>query len=456
MYGILLRVKSKLMEPKNLTEWLEYLEMTRPQSNIRLGLETIKCSGNSIGALKQNAFIYTVAGTNGKGSTIAILEAILIEAGYKVGSYTSPHIETFNERIKINGVPITDELICESFSKVSGSKESGNLSYFEFITMVALHCFSQQDLDVIILEVGMGGRLDAVNSIDPDVSIITSIGLDHQKFLGDTEEKIAYEKSGIMRHKKPLIYGGTSMYAAILDQSSLKQVPVYSNGNSFYIAQDQANSSCHWHGVNSRGKKLTITSILMPDNLVLNNIAVAIQALQFFNHEIPIATIKKGLTQVQILGRCQKIIINYNNKVVDVILDVAHNPQAVEYFIKQLTLTRKNNGKVNVVFSVFADKNYKRMLDLLKKITAKFFVASADHERSLSTDKLSEYLSLSSIDNSKHSSVSNALISAINHADNAQPVVIVGSFSLIEKALQFFKNECSCINTISSLTQETA
>ncbi len=439
------------MEPKDLAEWLEYLERIIPQNDIRLGLDSVKSVGKEINVLHQNAFIYTVAGTNGKGSTVAILEAILLEAGYNVGSYTSPHVESFNERIKINGANVTDDLICKSFAYIAQTKGANNLSYFEFITVAAFHCLAQHNLDVIILEVGLGGRLDAVNAIDPDVSIITSIALDHQNFLGDTEEKIAYEKAGILRHKKPLVYGATEMYASILDTSGLKQVPVYSKGNSFYFTNnDDDDNLWNWYGSTPQGKKLQITSIPLPNNLVLDNAATAIQALQFFTDKIPSKTIKQGLTQVNILGRCQKLVIEYQKKIVKVILDVAHNPQAVEYFIKQVNKSTQDNINTNIVFAVYKDKNYKEMLAALKKIATKFFVTSADHDRSLSADDLSDHLLESSINNSKHSSITDALVSAILNMDtNTQPLIIVGSFPLIEAAIKFFKNNCSCIQASS-------
>jgi dihydrofolate synthase/folylpolyglutamate synthase len=437
------------MEPKNLAEWLAYLEEIIPQSDIRLGLDTVKYVGKKIDVLNQNAFVYTVAGTNGKGSTVAILEAILLEAGYNVGSYTSPHIESFNERIKINGVNVTDDLICKSFEYIEKTKGVNNLSYFEFITVAAFHCLAQHNLDVIILEIGLGGRLDAVNAIDPDVSIITSIALDHQNFLGDTEEKIAYEKAGILRYKKPLVYGATDMYASILDQSGLKQVPVYSKGNSFYFTtNDNDDNLWNWHGLTSQGKELLITSMPLPNNLVLDNAATAIQALQLFTDKIPIKAIKQGLTQVNILGRCQKLVVKYKTKIIEVILDVAHNPQAVEYFIKQVNRSKKDNINTNIVFAVYKDKNYKEMLAALKKIATKFFVTSAGHDRSLSVDDLSDHLLELSINNSKHSSIADALASAIMSMDtNKQPLIIVGSFPLIEAAIKFFKNNCSCVHT---------
>jgi dihydrofolate synthase/folylpolyglutamate synthase len=437
------------MEPKDLAEWLEYLERIVPQNDIRLGLDTVKSVSKEIDVLNQNAFIYTVAGTNGKGSTVAILEAILLEAGYNVGSYTSPHIESFNERIKINGVNITDDLICKSFAHIAKTKGANNLSYFEFITVATFHCLAQHNLDVIILEVGLGGRLDAVNAIDPDVSIITSIALDHQNFLGNTEEKIAYEKAGILRYNKPLVYGATDMYASILDTSALKQAPIYSKGNSFYFTNNDDNDNLwNWHGLTSQGKELQITSIPLPNNLVLDNAATAIQALQFFTNKISIKTIKQGLSQVNILGRCQKLVIEYQKKIIEVILDVAHNPQAVEYFIKQINRSKQDNINTNIVFAVYKDKNYKEMLAALQKISTKFFVTSVGNERSVSADDLSDHLLELSLNNSKHSSITDALISAIMSMNTkTQPLIIVGSFPLIEAAIKFFKNNCSCVHT---------
>ena len=278
---------------------------------------------------KTKSKIFTVAGTNGKGSTVAILESILIESGYNVGSYTSPHLLEFNERIKINKTPASTEEICEAFEVIEKSREEITLTFFEFSTLAALIVFSRKKLDVIILEVGLGGRLDAVNIIDPDISIITSIGLDHTAILGNDLEKIAYEKSGIMRKGRPVIIGYRNMHNSILKYS--KDIKSHLNiiDKDFFYEE---NSKKKWIFSNRDGLKIECKNPSMKGDIQINNAATAIQAIHCCEDIILDKNrLDIGLEKAEIIGRFQIL------KTIPVaVLDIAHNEPSVEKLIVNL------------------------------------------------------------------------------------------------------------------------
>ncbi|MCW8889729.1 MAG: Mur ligase family protein, partial [Sedimenticola sp.] len=206
------------MRFNNLADWLEWQSTLHPKE-IELGLDRVNQVWNSIAHPSLNCKVITVAGTNGKGSCVAFLDSILRAASYRVGCYTSPHLVRYNERIVIDGAPVSDEQICHAFEVVDQARGDTPLTYFEFGTLAALHIFASAGLDVVVLEVGLGGRLDAVNIIDPDVALISTVAIDHTDWLGSTREQIAVEKAGIMRAGKPVIYAGTDR-PVTLDQAA--------------------------------------------------------------------------------------------------------------------------------------------------------------------------------------------------------------------------------------------
>lgn len=226
-----------------LKDWLHWQEGLHPQS-IDLGLHRAKKVFHALNPEKKQPITITVAGTNGKGSTVAFLEAIYRAQGLKVGSYTSPHILKYNERIKINGLPVSDETLCNAFERIEAVRDETSLSYFEFSTLAALDIFSRADLDIQLLEVGLGGRLDAVNIIDSDVAIITSICIDHTDWLGDTRTAIAIEKSGVFRQHCPAIVGDIDPPTSLIDcAQKIKAQLLLINHNFFY---EKSVNSWNW------------------------------------------------------------------------------------------------------------------------------------------------------------------------------------------------------------------
>ena len=385
---------------------------------------------------KTKSKIFTVAGTNGKGSTVAILESILIESGYNVGSYTSPHLLEFNERIKINKTPASTEEICEAFEVIEKSREDITLTFFEFSTLAALIVFSRKKLDVIILEVGLGGRLDAVNIIDPDISIITSIGLDHTAILGNDLEKIAYEKSGIMRKGRPVIIGYRNIHNSILKYSQdIKSHLNIIDKDFFY----EENSKKKWIFSNRDGLKIECKNPSMKGDIQINNAATAIQAIHCCEDIILDKNrLDIGLEKAEIIGRFQIL------KTIPVaVLDIAHNEPSVEKLIENL---KKYYPKSNfhAVFSVLKDKDVDKILNLLKGFFKSWHISNSKNERALNVNKLKKNDFFITENLFAYDSIEKAYDRAIEFIDNKQDIIVVfGSSYTIAPILQreYKKNE---------------
>ena len=385
---------------------------------------------------KTKSKIFTVAGTNGKGSTVAILESILIESGYNVGSYTSPHLLEFNERIKINKTPASTEEICEAFEVIEKSREDITLTFFEFSTLAALIVFSRKKLDVIILEVGLGGRLDAVNIIDPDISIITSIGLDHTAILGNDLEKIAYEKSGIMRKGRPAIIGYRNIHNSILKYS--KDIKSHLNiiDKDFFYEE---NSKKKWIFSNRDGLKIECKNPSMKGDIQINNAATAIQAIHCCEDIILDKNrLDIGLEKAEIIGRFQIL------KTIPVaVLDIAHNEPSVEKLIVNLKKYYPNSN-FHAVFSVLKDKDVDKILNLLKGFFASWHISNSKNERALNVNELKKNDFFITENLFAYDSIEKAYDRAIEFIDNKQDIIVVfGSSYTIAPILQreYKKNE---------------
>jgi dihydrofolate synthase/folylpolyglutamate synthase len=345
-------------------------------------LSRIKIVAARLNIEKTKSKVFTVAGTNGKGSTVAILESILTESGYSVGSYTSPHLLKFNERIKVNKVPSSTKEICNAFEIIEKSRKDITLTYFEFSTLAAFIIFSQKKLDVLILEVGLGGRLDAVNIIDSDVSIITNIGLDHTSILGNDMNKIALEKSGVMRRNKPTIIGYSEIHNSIIKYS--KEI-----GSNLSIINkhffNKVNEDKKWVFTNIDGIEIECEPLGIKGDIQIHNAATAIQAIHSCDginlNEI---NLQNGLKKSEILGRFQVL-----NSVPETILDIAHNEQSIILLINNLKKYYPKK-KFHAVFSVLKDKNIDEMLNLLKGIFDSWHIAQSDNDRALEVTELKE------------------------------------------------------------------
>ena len=321
----------------SLAQWLDWQESLHSKE-IDLGLERIRLVAENLFSIEALPLVITVAGTNGKGSVSTMLSSIYQQAGYKVGLYTSPHLVHYNERIRINNTPVSDDSICKSFERINKARGDVSLTYFEFGTLAALDIFCLSDLDVIVLEVGLGGRLDAVNIVEPDVTIISSIDLDHQSWLGNDRESIAREKLGICRPNIPLVVGELDPPKIVEQYCQQGQIPLYRVRHEFAFQaaplDAQQQSSNHWQWLD---REESINALPMPKlrgEHQLINASVAIMATRLLRQRLPVsvAEIRKGLLSVNLSGRVQHI----QDEERHVIVDVAHNPQSARVLSKSL------------------------------------------------------------------------------------------------------------------------
>jgi len=350
----------------------------------------------------------TVGGTNGKGSTIAFIDSIYRESKYRVGCFTSPHLIKYNERFAIDGEIVNDSVIIKAFEAIEEKREGVSLTYFEFSTLAALIIFSEAAVDIAILEVGLGGRLDSVNVVDSDVSVITDIAIDHTDYLGDTRELIGTEKAGIMRTAKPCICG---------DQHPPNSVLAYAKkiGTPLTLVKEQYKGEIGLEGVH---QKL--------------NAAVAIKVIEAISDQFPVSKemIKCGIKQAQIVARFEKV--NVGSKTV--ILDVAHNPAAVQTLVNTLS---DSPMETVAIFSALADKNIDDMISLAAAHIKHWFLVPLSAERSIQIETLED-----KFDDSQETTVCVSMASAIEQAlalKEIQRIVIFGSFYTVADASVILK-----------------
>ncbi|MDR3503619.1 MAG: bifunctional tetrahydrofolate synthase/dihydrofolate synthase [Legionella sp.] len=370
-----------MLKPYNewvLAEWLSNLE-TRNINEIQLGLTRVQLVAERLQLLKPNCKVITVAGTNGKGSTVTALEHIYHTAGYKVGAYISPHLIHFNERVRVGLTPITDDTLCQAFALIESVRHDTVLTYFEFITLAALWYFHKERVDIIVLEVGLGGRLDATNIIDADLSIITTIDLDHQDFLGDTLEAIGYEKAGILRSGKPFIYADENPPSIIVEIATA--LPV----SSYYLGKEFSFEECKqtW---NVQCGETKINDLPKPA-IQLKSAAAAITAAFILGYSLPVSYehLQKAMKSIFIPGRLQ-----LQKGSVDVLYDVSHNPQSARLLAKTLQHYAKK-AKVHAVFSALKDKDILGLILPLKDYVDYWYPAQLDVKRAISANLLLSY-----------------------------------------------------------------
>ncbi|MCU7939430.1 MAG: bifunctional tetrahydrofolate synthase/dihydrofolate synthase [gamma proteobacterium symbiont of Bathyaustriella thionipta] len=461
--------------PKTLQDWLNWQETLHP-SEIDMGLERVAqvvkkllpdCYESSQCNLPFT--VITVAGTNGKGSTVAMLEAILCEAGYRVGSYTSPHLLHYNERIKINQTPVDEQLICDSFERIDHARGELSLTYFEFGTLAAIDIIHHQLCDIAVLEVGLGGRLDAVNVIDPDIALVTTVDIDHQDWLGDNRNAIGLEKAGIYRKHKPALYGDSDLpesieklvieqgltffqfsvdyHYTLRDQNSAAQTPE----QKFNSLNSEVNiNQWGWLAANNLrhfNSRYNLPSPNLKGSAQFKNASNVLMVLELLKYQFPVtqAEIKRGLQNVQLSGRFQ--IMSTDPLV---ILDVAHNVQAAK-ILKQSCEHLGSSNKLNVIVGMLKDKDVTEVITILEPIVDSWRIIELDSPRAMpaaelemiikriARNKMNQVLPASkpntqTFDNFdlayEDFAKSNALMG------NIEPLLVFGSFFTVTDALQ--------------------
>ncbi|MCW8944295.1 MAG: bifunctional tetrahydrofolate synthase/dihydrofolate synthase [Sedimenticola sp.] len=410
------------MRFNNLEDWLEWQSTLHPKE-IELGLDRVHQVWESLASPSLNCKVITVAGTNGKGSCVAFLDAILRAASYRVGCYTSPHLIRYNERIVIDGEPASDERICQAFEAVDQARGEIPLTYFEFGTLAALYIFASAGLDVALLEVGLGGRLDAVNIIDPDVALISTVDIDHTDWLGSTREQIAIEKAGIMRAGKPAIFAGTDMPASLSQAAEEKDATLLVAGIDYtWRTQEQG---WDWRHASHPRHSLPIPN--MRGRFQLQNASAALMALECLRLELPLdqRAVRYGLQEAQLPGRYQVV-----GRDPVMILDVAHNAQAATALADNLG-DMFCQGQTVAIFSMLADKQIAEVVKIMSPRIDQWYLYPINTPRAATLNELEGILEAQGIEADKRhrfESVRAALNSAQATTGEGDRVVVFGSF----------------------------
>lgn len=417
------------MTSRSLADWLALIETRHPQ-NIELGLERIRQVYAAMASPLPAARVVMVAGTNGKGSTVALVDALLRAAGLRTATYTSPHLLQFNERIHIHGRPIDDDSLCAALARVAQACGTVRLTYFEFTTLAALDLMARAALDVAVLEVGLGGRLDAVNLIDADVAVVTRIALDHQDWLGDSLDAIAVEKAGIFRAGRPALCGQTDPPPALRTAATAC--------GAVWLARDEAfrgltgvGGRWVWQGRSAGGEPLQLDD-LPPLCLPQDSAATALQAVACLGLLPPVAIVRAVLAEARLSGRFQREWLDG----VPVILDVAHNPDASAWLAGRLA-AESVSGRTLAVYAALADKDIAGMLaPMLAQVDAWLLADMGDVGRACPAERIAGVLQAAGCPMISISrTVDQALARARSLAVAGDRIVVFGSFYTVGKVL---------------------
>ncbi len=423
-----------MISPPSMTldDWLNYLEQLHPKA-IDMGLERVKRVRDAMELMPEFPIV-TVGGTNGKGSVCAMLESMLGCAGYRIGCYTSPHLLRYHERIRIDRQETVDEALCAAFSAVESARTSTgtSLTYFEFGTLAAMLLFIQAQVDVAVLEVGLGGRLDAVNVFDPDCAILTSIDLDHMDYLGDTRETIGLEKIGIFRKNKPAICTEPDISVNLRQQMQATGARLFCLNENFSYTTD--NSQWRYQGISGHRHNLPLPALR--GDCQLQNASASLAALEVMQNKLPVPmnAIRQGLVDVTLAGRFQ--IISARPVIV---LDVAHNPAAARRLAANLEAMTVR-GRTFAVVGMLKDKDMAGTIQALKNNIDYWLVASLEVIRGASKDEMLQALKEAGIEDQgiirSFPDVLRAYVYARDHAGDNDRICVFGSFHTVSQVIE--------------------
>jgi dihydrofolate synthase / folylpolyglutamate synthase len=417
------------MRPRDLPEWLSWQETLHP-SAIDLGLDRLLRTLQRLEWRRPSAPVVTIGGTNGKGSSAALTAAILAAAGYRVGVFTSPHLIRYHERITIDGREVSDASLVAAFERIDAARAADTLTFFEFNTLAALLVFETAGLDAIVLEVGMGGRLDAVNVVDPDVALVTSIALDHCDWLGGDLESIGREKAGIFRPQRPAVFGSRRAPESIEATAASLGADLLQLGRDF----DWVQSATGWTW---RGRSCVLADLPPPalaGEMQFDNAAAVLCVLECLAERLPHsrAAIETGLRNVRLPGRFQ-IIARHDH---EWILDVAHNPEAAKTLARQLA-ARPISGRTLAVCGILADKDIEGVVAALLDSIDTWVVAGLAGPRAVAPAHLAERLRRAG---ANVAAIADTVITACSAAQSlaapADRIVVFGSFLTVGPALE--------------------
>ena len=418
----------KLNQSSSLNEWLDFIDQIT-FDEIELGLDRVRQVYKNLN-IKQSFPIVMVGGTNGKGSTCAFIESIYNNGGYKVASYSSPHFFKFNERIRVNKAPCTDRVIVDALFRINKAREKIPLTYFEMTTLAAMLIFTENDIDIAIMEVGLGGRLDAVNIFDPEVSLITSISLDHQEFLGDSIKKIFKEKVGIFRENKNAILNFSCKEAFIKKFKETSVANISEIGSDYCIKVDGSK-------INFFGKIKIFLNLSLPKlngRNQLQNLSGALRVIELLSDNYPVthSTLNEGIKQTNIIGRLHCI-----NKNPFIILDVAHNKESAES-LSQFFKKQRLKGKVRCVFSLLKDKNIMEITAQFMDYVDEWYISEIDSPRALKITEIIPSLIKQRKDITCYSfkTTQEAFSAAYKISGDNDNIVAFGSFFIVSEILK--------------------
>ncbi|SUZ85836.1 uncharacterized protein METZ01_LOCUS38690 [marine metagenome] len=394
-----------------------------------MGLQRIKPIYEQLIKSKIASKVIVVGGTNGKGTTTEFLGQLLVSKHKTVGTFTSPHLFNFNERIKINGKSVSDESIIESFKLIEESRGSTNLTYFDFSTLAALLIFNKSKVDYMVLEIGLGGRLDPVNIVDSDIAILTNVELDHQDWLGEDRESIGKEKADIFKLHKPVIIGQHEVPNSVHEKTLETKNQTFCVGKEFDYQVDDLNKK--WTFTFKGERQVSYADIKL-NSFSVSSISCALAAFCLLEEEISL-DMDAVFNSVDLKGRCELIDNRY-------LLDVSHNESSARYLSSFIERNFEDRTVINAVFGVMEDKDVNSILEPLATRINKWYVTSADIERSMATEKLGDII------NSKYpkdmelvGSVTEACIKAQEETEEGGLVLIFGSFYTVSEAFPALK-----------------
>ena len=424
-------LKNKVAPPSSnatLDDWLVYIETMHPVE-IDLGLDRVLIVLRKLFPSRPSARIVTVGGTNGKGSTVACLEALLRDKGRKVGAYTSPHLHRYNERVRVNGADVSDDELVEAFSRVEAARGKISLTYFEFGTLAAFLLLDKAGLEDWLLEIGLGGRLDAVNVLDPDLAIITSVDIDHIGFLGDNREVIGFEKAGIFRPGITAICADPEPPSSVLQQARAQGVRLLRNGEGYHLAREEGGNTLSI----GEGKVLR----LPPSSLPVSSMAGALVAMSVLEPDYDMTGATDVLAGVTVPGRMERL-----GDRPPVFADVGHNPHAARWLADEIKRQNTGSGKVYAVYAALADKDVEGVAGPMSGVVDGWYLAGLSVPRGLTGEVLRQRISGEVQHNTPVSvvdTVSRAVSAVLEQARPEDLVIIFGSFFTVGEARAFLQ-----------------
>lgn len=409
----------------SLADWLAYLESIHP-NEIELGLDRVMVVFRRLFRASPRARILTVGGTNGKGSTVAALERLLACAGRTVGAYTSPHLQKYNERVRVNGQDVSDDDLTRAFEAIEAARGSVSLTYFEFGTLAAFFVFNESGVDDWVLEVGLGGRLDAVNILDADLAIITSVDLDHVEFLGNDVESIGFEKAGILRPGQAAIFADVNPPRSILQQAHAQNIRLSRPGAGYRL------SDCATKGSLRLDIDGDTTAIILPNvGLPVNSVAAAVVAIRQLEPAVSVARIESTLADLTLPGRFERL-----SESPAIIADVGHNPHAARWLASRLAAIRQPDQRVLSIYGALADKDVESVVAAMAGQVDVWFPVALEVPRGLACAELLARIgaALEAGPAYCYGSVKEALAAALSEASDRDLLLVFGSFYTVAAA----------------------